>query len=77
MAQTGRPSIFGPKDTANRVNVIAMTTRGKDLLERARARLRKLAKWGGKVSDGDTIEYLLRGDAETAQHLAAKQKAQK
>jgi hypothetical protein len=35
----------------------------------ARRRLKKLAKWKGKVSDADTIEFLARGEAWTVMYL--------
>ena len=68
----GRPSIFSPKDDAKRVQTLALTTRGRVLFEKARTKLKKLAKWSGNVSDGDTIEMLVRGEAETAEYLRRK-----
>lgn len=55
-----RPSIYGPKEP-NRLQVISMTPKGKRLFEAARAALKKFTKWKGTVSDGDTVEFLVRG----------------
>lgn len=70
--KTGRPSIFGPKDDPQTVRAIGLTKRGRQLFEQARARLKKLAKWPGTVSDSDTIEALVRGDEETASCVRKK-----
>ena len=70
--KTGRPVIFGPKDDDKTVRALALTKRGRVLFEKARKRLKKLAKWPGSVSDGDVIESLARGDDETAAYLRQK-----
>lgn len=55
----GRPSVYGPKES-KKIQTISLTAKGAKLFEQARERLRKLAKWQGKVSDSDTIEFLVR-----------------
>ena len=70
--KTGRPSIFGPKDDSQPVRAIGLTKRGRQLFEQFRAKLKKAAKWPGKVSDSDTIEALVRGPQETADYLRKK-----
>lgn len=70
--QTGRPSIFGPKDGTQRIYASGLTKRGAQLFKAAKARLKKLAKWPGTVSDGDAIEYLVRGEDESAEYLRQK-----
>lgn len=60
MTQTGRPSIFSPKDGGKPIRVLALTAKGQKRFEQARAELKKLANWPGAVSDGDVIDYLVR-----------------
>lgn len=71
----GRPSIFSPKDDPTPPpRISALTKEGRRLLEAARKKLAKLAAWNGVVSDADLVEYLVRGDSETAAYLAKKAK---
>lgn len=71
----GRPTIFGPKDPNDKgLHGAGLSSKGRQLFERSRAKLKKLAKWPSNVSDSDVIEMLVRGDAETALYLAKKQK---
>ncbi len=57
----GRPSIFSPKDGNQSYRILSLTKHGQREFEKARAELKKLAKWPGKVSDADCVEFLLRG----------------
>lgn len=69
----GRPSIFSPKNGMG-VRVQALTQWGSAEFEAARVRLAGIAKWEPtRVSDADTVEYLLRGERATKTYLAAKQ----
>lgn len=66
----GRPSIFAPKDGGIPINALALTQVGTRKFEAARHQLARLAKWEpSKVSDGDTIEFLLRGVEATKAYL--------
>ena len=65
--------IFVGKDMAHRVQGI-MTDVGKSDFEAGRKRLAQLA--GTKsASDGDTIEFLARGEADTIAYLQRKARA--
>lgn len=72
MAKTkiGRRAIFEESKTIRLQGVIS--TPGGKAFEAARRRLKILAKWKGRVSDADTIEFLARGEANTIAYLAAK-----
>lgn len=65
----GRPSIFSPKeeDIHGQVSRIGYT--------RFQAARRALSNLTGRlvVSDGDVIEYLARGHAETQRYLKTKE----
>lgn len=65
----GKPTIFAPKDGDQRYRINALTRKGQQLFEAARAKLKRLSKWRHQVSDADVVESLLRGDAETVRHL--------
>lgn len=56
----GRPSIYSPKDGDRSYRILSLTKAGQRAFEAARAQLKKLKKWPGKVSDADTVEFLLR-----------------
>ncbi len=60
MPKTGRPSLFGPKDDTTPFRAIAMTKKGRRLVEQFRRHLKQQAKWPGVVSDGDVLEELAR-----------------
>ena len=65
--------MFTPKDGGVPIQAIALTTVGTRKFEAARAMLARLAKWeAAKVSDADTIEFLLRGVEASKSYLAAK-----
>jgi hypothetical protein len=71
LAPIGQPSIFGKKAGGDRLqgNVTAI---GSTAFEQARARLAKLVGWDvERVSDGDTIEFLARGETATRKYLIA------
>jgi len=73
----GRPSIFTPKDwkdpETRRQGI--MTKVGVVAFEKARVRLAKLVGWEStRVADGDVMEYLARGEAETKAYLAKQQR---
>ena len=64
-----RPSIFPCKDTHG-VQASKMTTVGLGLFERARKRLAALSGWElARVTDADTIEYLVRGHEASVAEL--------
>jgi hypothetical protein len=77
--QMGRPSLFSPKDGNRGYQILKLTKEGQRLFEAARKKLAKLAKtiagWEGEISDANTLEFLVRGDAETSRYLRQKQKA--
>jgi len=56
----GKPAIFRPKD-GKPVRAGALTALGTRLFDAARSELKKLSKWPRRVSDGDVIDYLVRG----------------
>lgn len=69
----GRRSIFGDKDDGVRVQGM-LTKRGGQSFEWKRQELgalyeRIVGRSPGTVSDGDTIEFIARGEAETRKHL--------
>lgn len=72
----GRPSIFSPKNGKQAYHILALTREGQRMFEDARKRLKTLARelidWKGKVSDADTVEFMLRGEAATVAYLKAK-----
>lgn len=75
MARTGpgRRSIFGDKDDGVRVQGM-LTRKGGQSFEWKRQELAALYKRivqrePGTVSDGDTIEFIARGEQETRRHL--------
>lgn len=69
----GRPAIFVPKDGGKAYHILALTRQGRRMFEDARRRLKMLAKWKGRVSDADTVEFILRGEAATIEYLKAKE----
>lgn len=69
----GRPSIFAPKDGERSYRILALSKEGQRLFEQARARLKRLAKWPGSVSDADTVEAVLRGDAAVVAYLKKRE----
>ena len=71
---TGRPSIFSPKDGGQRYEILALTKRGQQLFEQARAKLQKLTGWTGKVSNADTLEMVVRGEEEGMRYLRHRSK---
>ena len=77
MGRRGHPHIFSGKSPQYRYQGI-MSERGSAQFEAARARLAKLAGWkADDISDGDTFEYLARGDQETRRYLREKKQATK
>lgn len=67
-----RRVIFGDKSGGSRYQG-CVTKIGSVRFEAARARLAKLAcRDVALTSDGDTFEYLARGDAETREYLRTK-----
>jgi hypothetical protein len=69
----GRRSIFGDKDDGARVQGM-LTKKGGQAFEWKRQELaalyeRIVGRSPGTVSDGDTIEFIARGEAETRKHL--------
>ena len=67
----GRVSIFRNKEGGDRVQGI-LTKAGSQRFHAARKRLAELAGRDLElVSDADVIEYLARGDEETARYLKA------
>lgn len=71
MARMGRPTIFSPKQI--RIQGVVSPDGGRRF-ERARRALARLVGWKpAQVSDGDTIEFLARGEEGTAAYLT-KQK---
>lgn len=70
--QMGRPTIFSPKEPGRSYQILAMTRDGRRMFERSRKELKRLAKWPGKVSDADTVEFILRGTEATVAYLKAK-----
>lgn len=72
MPRTGRPSIFTPKDGNQSYRILSLTKVGQRLFEQARAKLKRLAQWGGSVSDADTVEFLVRGEDGTKKFLDKK-----
>lgn len=77
MAQTNRSGcLFGPKSSRTRFQGI-LSKKGGLALERARSRLWALYRevFGidpTRISDGDVVEYLARGDEDCRQELEAK-----
>ncbi len=59
-AQQGKPSLYRPKDGDKTYRVAALTAKGQQLFEQARAKLKALTKWPYNVGDADVIEWLLR-----------------
>lgn len=73
----GQPSIFEDKSGGDRVQG-NISGRGSVAFEAARRRLAKLAGWEyERVSDGDTIEYLARGNNPTRIYLEIKSRKKK
>lgn len=69
---TGRQSIFRGKDKLHGRLQGILTPLGMARFEAARVRLARLTGRKAKdVSDGDTIEYLARGEDETRVYLGA------
>lgn len=69
MAKTmGRPTIFvGPKTQHIHGS---LTAEGSEAFERARAKLAAISKLPpAKVSDGNTVEFLARGERATRAYL--------
>jgi len=65
----GRPSIFRDKRGGLRVQA-TISRLGEQRFLAARARLAQLAtREAGQVSAADTLEFLLRGEAETIRYL--------
>lgn len=73
MKTMGRPSIFSPKDGNQAYRILALTKQGQRMFEDARKALKRLAKWPGRVSDADTVEFLLRGVEATKAYLRSKE----
>lgn len=74
MAKTmGRPTIFVGRKAYRFQGVL--TPAGAAKFEAARARLADLAGLeAAKASDGNTVEYLARGEKDTIAYLKAKKK---
>lgn len=71
----GRPSIFG--DKVKRIQG-QITIEALKRINVARARLAELSGWKVKaISDGDTLEFLARGEAATIEYLEAKKRDSK
>jgi len=72
-ARGGRSLFAGkPKDSDHRVQGY-LTDRGVEIFEAKRARLAALVKLEPRqISDGDTIEYLARGEYQTLRYLMRK-----
>lgn len=69
----GRPCIFSPKDLTYPDRRAKMTTAGYAALQVAKRRLALIVDWPVEsVSDGDTIEFLCRGEAGTRAYLAKR-----
>jgi hypothetical protein len=68
----GRRAIFDLPKSQRYQGVISKPA--SRAFERARKRLKQIAKWKGTVSDADVIEYLARGEAWTIMYLEAKTK---
>jgi len=66
VGRLGKPSIF--VDKVARVQGV-LSRPGSKRFEQARGRLTKLASWPTPASDGDTIEYLARGEQATRKYL--------
>ena len=67
--QLGKRQIFLNKVGGDRIQGL-LTKEGSQLFEVARRRLARLAKLGvDQVSDGDTAEFLARGEADTRRYL--------
>ncbi len=66
-----RHGIFDKTDGARYQGIVGRT--GKVEFERARRRLKQLAKWKTRVSDGDVFEFLSRGEANTVAYLKQKE----
>jgi hypothetical protein len=68
----GRPTIFGSKNGGRRASGL-ISRIGALRFEEARQRLAKLAGWEDRaVSDGETIDYLARGEKATREFLKQK-----
>jgi len=68
-----RPAIFGTKHHKARYQGI-LSEEGAARFEQARVRLAELVGWAiDRVSDGDVMEYMARGHAESQRWLV-KQK---
>lgn len=64
-----RPTIFGDKSTGTRKQGV-ITAKGETAFQAARKRLAKLVGWPeSRVSDGDVIEFMARGEAATRKWL--------
>lgn len=69
----GRPSLFGPKD-GDQIHAV-LTKRGSVLFEMARRALAKLTKKDpDAISDGNAMEFVLRGEAESRKALGVEPK---
>ena len=68
----GRPSLFSPKDGERSYHILALTKLGARLFEQARARLKRVTEFAGNVSDADTVEGVLRENAEMRKQLKDK-----
>ncbi len=65
-----RSGIFDKRDGGRFQGIVGRE--GKVEFERARARLKRLARWKGRVSDGDVFEALARGWPNTEAYLKAR-----
>lgn len=66
----GLPSIFFPKDGGRPVRVGSLTKAGARAFDLKRKQLAALVRWPvARVSDADTVEFLLRGPEATAAYL--------
>jgi len=69
--QMGRPSVFRPKPPETNVHG-RLTLEGRRMFELARKALAKIVGWKSeRVSDGDVIEFLARGERNTRAYLGS------